>query len=40
VSDTAMRNEFIRLGFERSKVFSWDRTAGQIYSVLERVAGK
>ena len=39
-SDVSMRNEFIRLGVERSKLFSWDRTAEQIYAVLEKVAGK
>lgn len=40
VSDASVRNELIRLGFERCKVFSWDRAAEEIYGVLEKVAGK
>lgn len=39
-SNGTKRNELIQSGFERSKFFSWDKTAAEIYSVLERVAIK
>ena len=37
-TDQHLKNEMIRLGFERRKIFSWDKAADQIYAVLENVA--
>jgi len=39
-TDENLRNDLIRKGFERSKFFSWDKAAKEIYTILQRVAGK
>ncbi len=37
-NDDALRKEMIILGNDRSKYFSWDKTAAQVYSILYRFA--
>ena len=37
-SDETLRKEIITLGTERSKYFSWDKAAGQMYEILARFA--
>jgi glycosyltransferase involved in cell wall biosynthesis len=39
-TDNALREELIRKGQERAKLFSWDFTARKIWSVIEDVAAK
>lgn len=39
-ADEKLRSELIRLGLERSKFFSWDIAAAEIYTILEKVAMK
>lgn len=36
----SLRKELIALGHERSKYFSWDKAAAQVYEILERFAKK
>ncbi len=37
-SDDVLRNQLISLGTERSKYFSWDKAAAQVYEILDRFA--
>jgi len=37
-TDQNLKNELIGLGFERSKFFSWDKAAAEIYGILESAA--
>lgn len=39
-TDEVLRKELITLGTQRSKYFSWDNAAKQVYEVLERFAKK
>jgi len=39
-TDEALRKEMITLGTERSKYFSWDKAATQVYEILGRFAKK
>ena len=39
-TDQHLKNEMIRLGYERRKIFSWDKAAEEIYTILENVARK
>lgn len=39
-TDETLRSELIRLGHERSKYFSWDTAASQIYEILKTFAKK
>jgi glycosyltransferase involved in cell wall biosynthesis len=37
-TDIMLRNKLIEKGLERSKYFSWDQSAEQVYDVLKRFA--
>ena len=39
-SEESLRNEMIASGHERSKFFSWDKAAVQVYEILEKFAKK
>ena len=39
-TDDVMRKEMVLLGTERSKYFSWDKAATQVYEILGRFAKK
>lgn len=39
-TENSLRREMIALGHERSKFFSWDKAALQVYEILERFANK
>jgi glycosyltransferase involved in cell wall biosynthesis len=38
--EESLRKELITLGHERSRYFSWDKAAGQVYEILSRFAKK
>jgi glycosyltransferase involved in cell wall biosynthesis len=40
IADSQLREKLIQLGNERSKIFSWDKAAENIYSILKQVAEK
>ena len=35
-NNSVLRSELIQKGYERSKFFSWDKAAGEIYEILKR----
>jgi len=40
ISNEELRNNLIRKGFERIKIFSWERTASQTLNVFREIAGE